>query len=274
MKLLPTQQMALLRLCVMFTLLGLQHCLPAAQAEKVPECTCNCHPGVPGTPGHNGLPGRDGKDGVTSPKGEKGDTGMMGAHGPPGKLGPIGPVGASGRGGPIGAPGPDGLVGAVGPSGQKGDPGHAGPLPDINLGELQTELHTLKDVLNKITQFYFTKRVGKKYFLSDKTSGTFDAAVKLCSTVSGFPALPASLEENQVLSTFLSDSQQYAWLSANDRKTEGKFVDLQDKALQYSSWKDKEPNNSGGIEDCAMIYSNGSWNDVGCEKSFLIICEI
>ncbi|XP_064163084.1 mannose-binding protein C-like isoform X1 [Anguilla rostrata] len=278
LELLPTQQMALLRSCTLFILLVLQHCLPTAHAEKVPEHTSYCYPGVPGTPGHNGLPGRDGKEGVAGQKGEKGDRGMMGAQGPPGKFGPAGPAGPAGpvgAPGPVGPTGPKGLMGPVGPSGPKGEKGErgpAGPLPAINLVELQSELQTLTEVFKKITQFHFT-RVGKKLFVSDKKLGKFDEAVKLCSSVGGVPALPTNLEENQALSGFLSGSGS-AWLSANDRKTEGKFVDLQEKEFRFSSWKDSEPNDYNGQEDCAVIHPDGKWNDVPCEANNRIVCEI
>ncbi|KAJ8289425.1 hypothetical protein GJAV_G00001170 [Gymnothorax javanicus] len=263
--------MALLKLSTVLVLLKLLCCLHTAQtAEKVSEVTCSCNPGVPGTPGHNGLNGRDGKEGATGPKGEKGDPGMTGPQGHPGKAGPPGLVGPAGRQGLDGLPGQNGRDGL---KGEKGEAGVPGSLPDINFVELQSEVRAQRDLLNKITQLMLTKRVGTKYFVTDKKSGKFDEAVKLCSSVNGVPAQPVNAQENQALSAFLSGSE-YAWISANDRKTEGKFVDLREKELKFNSWKTSEPNNHKGVEDCAIILPDGKWNDINCDSSFLIICEI
>ncbi|KAJ8287380.1 hypothetical protein COCON_G00000390 [Conger conger] len=279
MELLPTQQVALLSLCALYILLVPHHFL---HAEKVPEGSCCGYSGMPGTPGHNGLPGRDGNMGEAGPKGEKGDPGTSGAQGLHGKLGPAGPAGRPGPAGPRSMPGPSGekgekgSMGLDGISGQKGDqgpPGPPGPLPAIDLVELQSELKALRDVLNKVTQFTFTKRVGTKYFLSDKKSGVFEQAVAACSAVGGVPALPKSQEENQALIGMMSSSE-HAWLSANDRTAEGTFVDLQGTTLGFSNWKKGEPNNHKGVEDCTITDFNGSWNDVNCDLSSIIICEI
>ncbi|XP_036398115.1 mannose-binding protein C-like [Megalops cyprinoides] len=242
--------------CGVLGLLIVQLGLPVSAAQSPVAQTCSGYPGVPGTPGHNGQPGRDGKDGVAGTKGEKGDAGSIGVQGPPGKQGPVGPSG---------------------PKGQKGEPGPAGPPGDTRLtGALQSELQTMKESLSKLeraTSFKLFKKVGKKYFVSDKTSGTFDEALKFCSDAGVTLALPRSSEENKALSQLIPDSQ-YAWLSANDRKTEGNFVDLQNKPLQFTSWKSGEPNNFKNNEDCALIPPNGNWNDISCNEKMTIFCEI
>ena len=124
-----------------------------------------------------------------------------------------------------------------------------------------------------VTQFTFTKRVGRKYFVSDKKPGRFDDAVKVCSTVGGVPALPKSQEENQALVGLLAD-KEHAWLSANDRITEGRFVDLQGNALGFTNWAKDQPNDQNGEQDCAICEFSRIWNDVNCDASFLIVCEI
>ncbi|KAG7465883.1 hypothetical protein MATL_G00158440 [Megalops atlanticus] len=255
-----SQQMALSRLCAVccgvLGLLIVQLGLAMSAVAQSPAAqTCSGYPGVPGTPGHNGQPGRDGKDGVAGPKGDKGDAGgtavysRIGVQGPPGKQGPVGPSG---------------------PKGQKGEPGPAG---DTSLTRaLQSEVQAMKESLSKFekaTSFQLFKKVGKKYFVSDKRLGTFEEALKFCSDAGAILALPRGSEENKALSQLIPDSQ-YAWLGVNDRETEGKFVDVQNKPLQFTSWKSGEPNNHQNKEDCALITPNGSWNDISCDAKVTI----
>ncbi|XP_015208168.1 mannose-binding protein C-like isoform X1 [Lepisosteus oculatus] len=237
------------------TLLLLELC-PGLAAEA-PTSTCSGYPGIPGSPGNNGVPGRDGRDGkdgrdgASGLKGEKGEKGESGAFGPPGKFGPSGPAGMKG---------------------QKGEPG---PSERRYIDKLQSEVDMLKislSRLEKAAHFQFFRRSGNKYFGSNKEPGTFEQGLKICRDAGGKIATPGSQVENNALSKFLAESQ-YAYIGANDRTTEGTFVDLENKPLQFTSWKDGEPNNFKGKEDCAIILTTGIWNDVPCDLKYIIICE-
>uniref|UniRef100_A0A670XZM5 C-type lectin domain-containing protein n=1 Tax=Pseudonaja textilis TaxID=8673 RepID=A0A670XZM5_PSETE len=39
------------------------------------------------------------------------------------------------------------------------------------------------------------------------------------------------------------------------------------------SWKEGEPNNGGNNEDCAVLYKEGKWNDIHCDKQVKFVCE-
>ncbi|XP_066562894.1 mannose-binding protein [Amia ocellicauda] len=220
--------------------------------------TCSGYPGIPGTPGNNGAPGRDGRDGRDGKDGrdggQKGERGERGVQGPPGKAGPIGPVGLKG---------------------EKGEQGHQGAAFDPSLiAKLQSQVQTLQGSLSRLekaSQFLLWRRVGNKYMVSNKELGNFDQGLKICGDAGAKMATPKNKVENDVFSKFLAESQT-AYIGANDRKSEGRFVDLEEKPLGFTNWKSGEPNNHKGKEDCTIVL-NGQWNDVSCESNCMIICE-
>ncbi|PIO25398.1 hypothetical protein AB205_0110130 [Aquarana catesbeiana] len=66
------------------------------------------------------------------------------------------------------------------------------------------------------------------------------------------------------------------WLGLHDTDEEGlwKWVDETNYETSYKSWTKGEPNNHGDEEDCALLWTNGEWNDVPCsyENSYAV-CE-
>ncbi|XP_028831356.1 mannose-binding protein C-like isoform X2 [Denticeps clupeoides] len=215
----------------------LQLCLRViggSENHSSPSFNCPILAGVPGVPGHNGLPGRDGPPGL---KGEKGDTGLS-VQGPPGKMGPTGPVGPGG------------------PKGQKGEGG--------------TSLST------QAMRFQVFRKVGQKYYVSDGQVGNFDEVLTFCRHVGGTVVLPTSEEENKALWRLLSalTKSQHAFIGATDKKSEGLFVDMDNRPLMFSKWAKHEPNGASGDEDCTTIGPCEQWYDFSCHSRHIIVCEI
>lgn len=102
-----------------------------------------------------------------------------------------------------------------------------------------------------------------------------------------------SAQENQDLVNALNASpyplSSYAvWIGFTDAAQEGTFIWLDGAPVTYTNWASGEPNNLnpgtccsipswlGGCnndircsdgEDCVQMYSNGTWNDLGCDGS-------
>ncbi|KAK2509253.1 hypothetical protein MC885_016971 [Smutsia gigantea] len=203
-----------------------------SETETCEDVQKTCPGMACGCPGANGFPGKDGRDGTKGEKGEPGQ-GLRGLQGPPGKLGPQGIQGSPG------------LPGAVG---QKGDPGNCPGLT-----------------------FSMGKKVGKKFFLTNGETMTFNKVKALCAQFQAAVATPLNAEENKAIQRLASS--RHVFLGITDEETEGHFVDLSGSSLTYKNWKAGEPNDGANGEDCVMLLDDGMWNDISCSSSFLAVCE-
>uniref|UniRef100_H0VVN5 Mannan-binding protein n=1 Tax=Cavia porcellus TaxID=10141 RepID=H0VVN5_CAVPO len=200
--------------------------------------------------------GRDGRDG---PKGEKGDPGqgLRGLQGPPGKLGPPGKTGGSG------------------PSGSKGQKGERGDssVAESKLANLEREIRTLKSELNSIRKlqgFSLGKKSGKKFYVTNGEKMSFAKVKGLCAELGGTVATPRNAEENKAVQEVAKDN---VFLGITDEVTEGQFMYVTGGRLAYSNWKKDEPNDYGTGEDCVILKTDGTWNDITCTAAFLAVCE-
>ncbi|XP_036406117.1 mannose-binding protein A-like [Megalops cyprinoides] len=156
------------------------------------------------------------------------------------------------------------------------------PLGDASLVKaLQSEVKTLKDSLSKLEKaasFQFFRKSGSKYYASNNREAPFSEGKEMCAAGGGTMALPRSEAENQDFTQFFTSlppvSTQYAYMAATDEKTEGHWVDLEDKPLGFIKWASSEPQNYGGVEHCVVIRKSGLWADVSCSHKFIVICEI
>ena len=67
------------------------------------------------------------------------------------------------------------------------------------------------------------------------------------------------------------------WIGIHDINDENNFVYASNNAIKISwtNWKNGEPNNSGGKEDCVQLSTtNGKWNDNNCNRQLQFVCKI
>ncbi|XP_020615528.1 macrophage mannose receptor 1-like isoform X2 [Orbicella faveolata] len=65
------------------------------------------------------------------------------------------------------------------------------------------------------------------------------------------------------------------WIGLNDRIKQREFVWSDGTPFNgsvYSNWRDGEPNDWSGQEDCVELYNNG-WNDLACSRNHYYMCE-
>ncbi|XP_078684394.1 uncharacterized protein LOC144917912 [Branchiostoma floridae x Branchiostoma belcheri] len=109
-------------------------------------------------------------------------------------------------------------------------------------------------------------------------AGTQVQAMESCAEDGARLAMPRDNETD----AFIYDSMTAGWgrwIGLTDIATEGDWV-FQDggtlASAGYSNWKDGEPNNSYGRENCAMIrQDNAKWNDVQCNATVPgFVCQL
>eukprot|EP00057_Strongylocentrotus_purpuratus_P008854 XP_011663328.1 PREDICTED: uncharacterized protein LOC105437894 [Strongylocentrotus purpuratus] len=81
-----------------------------------------------------------------------------------------------------------------------------------------------------------------------------------------------------VISPPLQDTR-YFWIGCNDREAEGQFRWLDGTPVIYDGWGPGQPDNYGGVEDCASLQSSrridrhGQWDDGPCTADRNLICQ-
>jgi hypothetical protein len=113
---------------------------------------------------------------------------------------------------------------------------------------------------------------GHLYFLVAPDSWTDSEADAVC--LGGHLASIASQEENDwVWDTFGDNNENLnlwkLWIGFTDGNVEGTFEWTSGEPVTFTSWRDGEPNNSGG-EDATVMVSLGKWADVADTTSPLV----
>ncbi|XP_067358290.1 mannose-binding protein C-like [Channa argus] len=212
--------------------------------------------------GYSQLPG---------PSGPKGDKGERGDPGFPGFPGINGERGLPGHPGPPGEPGPSGHQGFP------GEPGHC--VKSCKPDSFRPDIEAITIRMSKYElaiNYDFVRKVGQKYFVSNKERDTFSRAVEFCSQQGLELALPQNEEENNILTQVFGDVYKKAWINVNNKKREGNFeVDIKKQPLTFTKWAEGQPDKSIQDTGCTMLSQNGFWLVTReCFLNAFIICQI
>uniref|UniRef100_A0A087X326 C-type lectin domain-containing protein n=1 Tax=Poecilia formosa TaxID=48698 RepID=A0A087X326_POEFO len=221
-------------------------------------------PGPPGQKGDRGLPGPPGEPGAPGAYGtpDSGFPGSKGENGERGIVGLPGQRGISSQSKDSGVAGPSGPTGAMGISSQR--------ARDIE------EQMKITAKLDLAITFDFVRKVGQKYFVSNKERGSFQKAADFCDQRGLELALPQSEEENHMLLQLMGQHEKRAWININMRKAEGNFQsDMKNRPLTFTKWGERQPDQSIQDSGCSMAAEDGTWRVTpDCSLDADIICQL
>jgi len=99
----------------------------------------------------------------------------------------------------------------------------------------------------------------------------WDDAKTTCEAWGGYLATIEDADENKyIMDQF--NQYTYKWIGLNDKTTEGTWA-WSHGASDYRNWKNGEPNDHDGNEDCIELKGAGKWNDAKCTNKHGAICE-
>ncbi|XP_061576865.1 mannose-binding protein C-like [Cololabis saira] len=142
----------------------------------------------------------------------------------------------------------------------------------VDIKALQERLAKLELAIN----YPFVRRVGQKYFVSNKKRDRFQTAVEFCSQRGLELALPQNQEENSALTEVFGDAFKTVWINVNQKKAEGNFeVDMNNRTLIFTKWGRGQPDTSIRDTGCTMVGENGLWNVTQeCFLNAFVVCQL
>ncbi|XP_054864770.1 mannose-binding protein C-like [Amphiprion ocellaris] len=151
-----------------------------------------------------------------------------------------------------------------GPPGPKGDRGEPGPIGNPGMDGYPA------------INFDYVRKVGQKYFVTNKERGSFSNAVDFCSQQGLELALPQNEEENSMLTQLYGKVDKRAWIGINNKKAEGDFeFDMKKRPLTFTKWGQGQPDRSIQEKGCTLLTENAVWQVTReCSLYAYIICQL
>ncbi|KAK7113645.1 hypothetical protein V1264_012895 [Littorina saxatilis] len=112
-------------------------------------------------------------------------------------------------------------------------------------------------------------------YLVIKDRQSWTGAQVVCEMLNANLATITSSSENSAVARMVKSAGAYdAWVGLNDFAKEGSFHGIKSSSrASYTCWKSGQPNNFGGNQNCAALYSNMFWHDDNCSLSKMFVCE-
>ncbi|XP_060037388.1 C-type lectin domain family 4 member G-like isoform X2 [Erinaceus europaeus] len=111
------------------------------------------------------------------------------------------------------------------------------------------------------------------YFYS-QSHGSWNDAQQSCVEAGRHLVIISGMDEQNFIAQYVGDHGHWVGLRAIRQGNQIQGYQWVDGVqLSFSHWNRKEPNDSGGVEDCIMMLKTGMWNDVQCDVKDLWICE-
>lgn len=179
------------------------------------------------------------------------------------------------------APGPKGDKGEKGLPGIPGGKGKAGTVCDcgryrkvvgqldISVARLKTSMKFVKNVIAGI------RETEEKFYYIVQEEKNYRESLTHCRIRGGMLAMPKDEAANTLIADYVAKSGFFrVFIGVNDLEKEGQYVFTDNTPLQnYSNWREGEPSDPYGHEDCVEMLSSGRWNDTECHLTMYFVCE-
>ena len=101
---------------------------------------------------------------------------------------------------------------------------------------------------------------------------SWTAAKSDCEAQGAKLAIVTSQAEQKAL---VSKISQKVWIGLwRDPNVHSRWLWVDGSIATYTHWSPGEPNDAGGVEDCAHMFPPaGKWNDLACSSSLKYLCE-
>jgi methionine-rich copper-binding protein CopC len=126
-------------------------------------------------------------------------------------------------------------------------------------------------VFNHLTRNIF-KFNGHSYLLTDSSSAWQNAEAMAVSLGGHLTAINSQAENTWLNQTFSGNGE--FWTGLNDYASKGTWAWSTGEPVTYNNWYPGQPDDSGGNEDAAKMYTGGQWDDVSGGTGLLGVIEV
>ncbi|XP_036418079.1 uncharacterized protein LOC118801813 [Colossoma macropomum] len=140
--------------------------------------------------------------------------------------------------------------------------------------EILTMQTKYDDLLKQLEKLHLKgwRRFGSSYYYFS-TEKSWSAARQDCIERGADLVIINSTEEQE----FIKMANKNAWIGLTDAQTEGQWKWVDGSPLTAAFWRDGEPNEAQGGEDCSLFHPSSptlqTWNDAPCSIESGWICE-
>ncbi|KAF5915249.1 hypothetical protein HPG69_011713 [Diceros bicornis minor] len=140
---------------------------------------------------------------------------------------------------------------------------------DISVARLKTSMKFVKNVIAGI------RETEEKFYYIVQEEKNYRESLTHCRIRGGMLAMPKDEAANTLIADYVAKSGFFrVFIGVNDLEREGQYVFTDNTPLQnYSNWKEGEPSDPYGHEDCVEMLSSGRWNDTECHLTMYFVCE-
>ncbi|CAI5766307.1 C-type lectin domain-containing protein [Podarcis lilfordi] len=127
-----------------------------------------------------------------------------------------------------------------------------------------------REICRRTNPLSWHEFLGSCYYYSEDEKQWEDAR-KFCITISSHLVIINSKREQNFVVTKIKLTS--VWIGISDAVNEGAWQWVDGTAPTERFWRQGEPNNNDGVENCAVLYKEGNWNDIDCNLKVHFVCE-